>query len=505
MNSRLFNRVTRAVIAALLLTALGGQLAVAAARPAPGARRTQRGFSLFADVFTIFLANRLACGINNLGEVCVDPGNSPIGGGGFWPRGTPDQYIFNSGLQIAGVIPSDAGFDWAGDTTGAYFMDPRGTQQQGEGITPVYNSLDPGDIQNWPTGAYVTDTAIYASQLIGRKTISQQDLWVRSWDGSPFLLSGRTHPMGVLVETRGFAWNFPAGNEDILYFVFNFYNVTASDASVYANLDPSVRDDVAALGQRFQDQVQSVLGVDIPAQGYKVENTYAAFFMDPDVEDASFNYSTAILPFSLAAAYKNDWLAPSWTFPPDIFGAPFAAAPGFVGVKYLKSPVNPATGEQYGLTMFSNTRNSSTGFPDPVGVIQMWRYLSGKINTSAGDNPCTLPQAEIIPKRLCYLDQVATDTRFFQASGPFTLEPGESLTIEELDRMIAIMTAIAEEAYTTPEIVRSAPHNTAVGQLDLSVPEDPACWAFTHRALLRKEPAWSSPDRVKRGAHEGGY
>jgi len=88
---------------------------------------------------------------------------------------------------------------------------------------------------------------------------------------------------------------------------------------------------------------------------------------------------------------------------------------------------------------------------------------------------------------------------------PFTLEPGESLTIEELDRMIAIMTAIAEEAYTTPEIVRSAPHNTAVGQLDLSVPEDPACWAFTHRALLRKEPAWSSPDRVKRGAHEGGY
>jgi glycine dehydrogenase subunit 2 len=88
---------------------------------------------------------------------------------------------------------------------------------------------------------------------------------------------------------------------------------------------------------------------------------------------------------------------------------------------------------------------------------------------------------------------------------PFTLEPGESLTIEELDRMIAIMEAIAEEAYTAPEVVKSAPHNAAIGHLDLSVPEDPDCWAFTYRALKRKEPAWTAPDRVKRGAHEGGY
>ena len=154
MHSRLFSRVTRAVIAALVLTALGGQLAVAAARPEPGARRSQRGFNLFAETFTIFLTNRVACGINNLGEVCVDPGNSPIGGGGFWPRGTPDQYIFNSGLQIAGIIDPAAGFDWAGDTTGAYFIDPRGTQQQGAAVTPIYNSLDADDVQNWP-GAYI--------------------------------------------------------------------------------------------------------------------------------------------------------------------------------------------------------------------------------------------------------------------------------------------------------------------------------------------------------------
>ncbi len=429
MQSRLFSRVTRAVLAAVLLVAFSVQLAAAAARPEPGARRSRSGFNLFAEVFTVFLVNRVACGINNLGEICVDPGNSPIGGGGFWPKGTPDQYIFNSGLQLAGIIPGDVGFAWANDTVGAYFMDPRGTQSQGDGITPVYNSLDPADAQDWPIGAVVRDTAIYADVLIGRNVISQQDLWVRSWDGNPNLLSGRKHPMGVLVETRGLAWNFPTGNDDILYFVFNMYNVTASNPAVYANLDPSIRDEIAAIGQKFQDGVQTTLGVNIPDDGYRIEQAYAAFFMDPDVEDASHNFSTAILPFSLAAAYKHDWLAPSWTFPPDIFGPPFAAAPGFVGVKYLKSPADPTTGVEFGLTMFSNTRNAATGFPDPVGVVQLWRYLSGRVSTAAGDNACTIPAALVIGARLCYLDQVDSDTRFYQSSGPFTLNPGEVFTI----------------------------------------------------------------------------
>lgn len=427
MNSRLFSRVTRAVIAALLLVAVGGQLAVAAARPEPGARRTQRGFSLFSEPFTIFLVNRVACGVNNLGEICVDPGNSPIGGGGFWPRGTPDQYIFNSGLQIAGIIPEDAGFEWAGDTTGAYFMDARGTQQQGEGITNVYNSLDPADAAAWPVGAVIRDTALYAPVLIGRNSVSQQDLWSRSWDGNPNLLSGRTHPMGVLVETRGLAWNFPAGNEDILYFVFNFYNITASDPAVYADLDPAIRDEIAAIGDRYQSQIQTTLGVDLPAAGYTIEETYAAFTMDPDVGDASHNYSTAVLPFSLAIAYKAGWLEPGWTFPPDIFGTPFIPAPGFVGVKYLKSPADPDTGEEFGLTMFSNTRNAATAFPDPVGVTQLWRYLSGRVSQAAGDNPCSVPDP--IAARICFQDTEDVDTRFYLASGPFTLAPGQVFTI----------------------------------------------------------------------------
>ncbi|MFW9920217.1 MAG: aminomethyl-transferring glycine dehydrogenase subunit GcvPB [Candidatus Thorarchaeota archaeon] len=46
------------------------------------------------------------------------------------------------------------------------------------------------------------------------------------------------------------------------------------------------------------------------------------------------------------------------------------------------------------------------------------------------------------------------------------IEPTESESKEELDTMIAIYERIAQEAKTTPEIVKTAPHTTAVRKLD---------------------------------------
>ena len=45
-------------------------------------------------------------------------------GGGEWPKGTADQYIFAGGLQIGGVIDptqSKSVNGFAGDTAGAFF------------------------------------------------------------------------------------------------------------------------------------------------------------------------------------------------------------------------------------------------------------------------------------------------------------------------------------------------------------------------------------------------
>lgn len=428
MRSTWFTRGGRAALALWLVCATVGVTTPAWGKPAPGRPSKRTGLNLFALTFGVLNVNRIFCGINNTGQICVDPTNSPVIPGGFWPKGTPSAYIFQTGLQLAGTIPAGAGFAWAGDTVGAYFMDARGTQEEGEGVTLVYNSLDLGDAAAWPNGAQVRDASVYNAVLLGRSTVSQQDLWVRTWDGNPaFTGNARSHPMGIMVEERGMAWNFPTGNEDILYFVYDFYNVTASDPAVYSGLNSAIRSEIAQIGANYQAANEAAYGVSIPNGGYAITNMFAAFAADMDIGDANNNYSTPVIPFAMGVAYKNNFLEPSWTFPAEIFGAPFVPSPGFVGVKYLRSPLD-SLGQPIGLTIFSNTENSATGYPDPTGVRQLYRYLSGGSSPAAGDNPCTF-QGQQLVLHVCFLSQTAADTRFFQSSGPLTLNPGEVKTI----------------------------------------------------------------------------
>jgi hypothetical protein len=424
----MWNRFVRT--GALLTVAAFALASVVAAKPAP--RPGRRALNLFATSGLLLEANRIQCGLDNTGQVCVAFSGSPVGGGGFWPKGTPDQYIFNSGLQLAGIVDPAAGFSWAGDTAGAFFFDPRGDQQSGDPLGQIYNSLDPADLNAWPTAAVVRDAGVYNDVLLGQKRISDGDSWVRYWEGNPVRLGGREHPMGIMVEQRSMAWNFPAGNEDILYFVFTFYNVTASDRSVYTGLDPdpAIVDGVWGVGQQFQDLNETKFGIQIPNGGYAIKNLYAAFAMDADVAVFSQNYATAVLPFNIGTVYSGRFLPEvGWRFPSAIFGDPFFAGPGFIGVKYLKSPES-SPGVQVGLTMFSNTTNPNDQiFDDAVGDHLLYRRLSGFLGAS--DQPCNPFTDPAIARlrRLCYLAQVEADARFYQASGPFELGAGQSQTI----------------------------------------------------------------------------
>src|SRR5450755_714769 len=75
--------------------------ASAHALPLPGTKQTVK---LFARAVSFINVNRVFMGVNTLGEVGVDSSGRGTVGGGFWPRGTADQYIFNAGLQVAGVV-----------------------------------------------------------------------------------------------------------------------------------------------------------------------------------------------------------------------------------------------------------------------------------------------------------------------------------------------------------------------------------------------------------------
>ena len=433
MLSTWLMRSLRASAVAAFVGATVGTSAVA--KPLPNRPSRPRAQNLFASSGYLYQVNRQQCGLDIFGEVCVAFSGSPVGGGGFWPKGTPDQYIFNSGLQIAGVIPDTAAggksaFQWAGDTVGAFFFDARGDQGAGEGLTLAYSRLDPNDVAAWPNGAKVRNPAdptqaLYNPVLVGQDAISQGDVWMRYWEGNPVFATGRTHPMGIAVDERVLAWNYPSGNEDIIYILNTFYNVTAASSSGKYNnatIPAEVQSEIGLIGDQFQALNKQKYKFTLPADGYTLTSVFAAEGMDADVALFSDNYATAFLPFNLGTIYNGRFVGSAgWVFPADIFGPPFAAAVGFIGVKFLKSPT--------GLSMFSMTVNSATVFPDPFGVNELYRYLSGRLEGSGRVcSPYTDP-AIARARKICFLNQQLSDSRFFQSSGPFTLPAGEARSI----------------------------------------------------------------------------
>ncbi|NGP45168.1 glycine dehydrogenase subunit 2 [Bacillaceae bacterium SIJ1] len=70
---------------------------------------------------------------------------------------------------------------------------------------------------------------------------------------------------------------------------------------------------------------------------------------------------------------------------------------------------------------------------------------------------------------------------------PFTLEPTESYSKEDLDEYIAALTQISNEAYEEPEKVRSAPYNSVIHKMDeQDYLDNPKKWSITWRAYKKK-------------------
>jgi len=66
------------------------------------------------------------------------------------------------------------------------------------------------------------------------------------------------------------------------------------------------------------------------------------------------------------------------------------------------------------------------------------------------------------------------------------IEPTETVEKEELDRFINVMQKISEEAYTQPEEVLKAPHNTAVTRLDEVKASHPKTMTLSWRMHMKR-------------------
>lgn len=69
---------------------------------------------------------------------------------------------------------------------------------------------------------------------------------------------------------------------------------------------------------------------------------------------------------------------------------------------------------------------------------------------------------------------------------PFTVEPTESYSKEELDEYVGVLARISEEAYTEPGTLKTGPHRSVCHRIVPHDFEDPAKWAITWRLYKRK-------------------
>jgi len=73
------------------------------------------------------------------------------------------------------------------------------------------------------------------------------------------------------------------------------------------------------------------------------------------------------------------------------------------------------------------------------------------------------------------------------------IEPTESFEKEELDRFVKALRRICEEAYKNPQVVLTAPHNTAVSRLDEVKASHPRTMALSWRMHVKKEETSGNP------------
>jgi len=135
----------------------------------------------------------------------------------------------------------------------------------------------------------------------------------------------------------------------------------------------------------------------------------------------------------------------------------------------------------YLLSKISKIRGAASPYSAGKHRIEQVRYTWDQLykDTGVGTHDVTLRMAD-------FGFHMWSSHHPFIVPEPFTIEPTEAYSREELDEYIEGLQRISDEAYSDPEIVKTAPHNSVIHQIDHSVSDDPKRWAITWRSYLKK-------------------
>ncbi|HUP00537.1 MAG TPA: T9SS type A sorting domain-containing protein [Gemmatimonadota bacterium] len=313
--------------------------------------------------------NRVIFLLQDNGE--IGSSGSSVAGGGFWIAET-NQYVFSSGPNIGATIPA------TGDTVvaiGGPFseLDGGGPTFDALGLDEYFATTNPEDEGNFPE--VCTVDAFRVGQFPSLQPFAgepfpgfaDQTVCIAANDilGGTCADCGGTRVGVEIVETI-FVFGVPSV-QDFLFVAFRVFNSTqflnASNAPAQ------------------------------PAGPYDLENMIVAIAVDPDIGEAGDDQIAFLPEVQTMVFWDVDFNEPQ-----------FQGVPGFGGITYLSTPVDPATGEQVGLQEFTVFTNGAPR-PDPSSKEEWYQLMTGDI---------TEVVLEVDPR----------DVRGMASSGSFTLPVG---------------------------------------------------------------------------------
>ncbi len=408
MNSR--NKAT--LLAALLLAGLA---ATAVARTATRPHQPSRKLDIVP-----YVKNQWRIMISNYGTFGYSPTRS---GGGEWPVGSGDMYLYGAGLWIGTVkrVP-------APDTLVSVGYNPNSGRSE---MTPGCYDNAPGGYaarefervyiypEDWPPNradfpADLSDSVLTPLRLpsgdtmvpgyfyyIPQAAVSSGDAWAVFCDRDPAqhtaARSGTPRPIGVEVYQTTYSWTLP-WNRDIVFFKFDVRNRTSDTIrDMYLGM---VCD--ADVGNATDDRAALALHKYIP----NASRTDSVF-----VDNMGYVWSEGIVT-DPSGFVGFDFLQSPYVKNPD------GSIDGFDGLDNNGNGLidEPAEGRQLGMSSFKIFTLTDA---DPVDDHQQYLAMAGYDywNPQYPYNP--YDSTDISP----------ADKRFLQSTGPFTLAPNEIATV----------------------------------------------------------------------------
>ncbi|MCC6398410.1 MAG: hypothetical protein IT282_15455 [Bacteroidetes bacterium] len=243
-----------------------------------------------------YIYGRYEVPVTNDGRFGWDPSYN-VPGGGRWPRGTNEGYIFGAGIWVGARIDSTKRVAVGYNPTNIQTEFVPGAPPNEPGSTDpskvVYVSTDYPDasLPDWPRGTDESGSPI---------TVSQMDSWSQCNDLDVTRQFENGKPLGVLLTTETFSWS--SSFRDVQDIAFIRYTVK--------NINPE--------GKAWTD-------------------AYLGFAMDADIGDPTNDLTGCFKDLNIGFTYSGANLT---SLEEDL-----DHPPGYVGIKYLEGPAkDPVTG-----------------------------------------------------------------------------------------------------------------------------------------------------------------